>query len=190
MYKRQHYVDETGVKLGNYFLRYPLKFTRISSVFSKSRFHPILKKSRPHNGVDFAAPTGTPVRSVGDGTVIDAGYRGGAGNMVKIKHNDKYSTAYLHLSKFAKGIKKGVKVSRGQMIGAVGKTGWATGPHLHFSLYIDNKYVDPFKVNIPKVSSSNVKAPEGEILNLVDELKTSHDDAKLALAEKKASKIS
>ena len=123
-----HYVDETGVKLGNYFLRYPLKFTRISSVFSKSRFHPILKKSRPHNGVDFAAPTGTPVRSVGDGTVTDAGYRGGAGNMVKIKHNDKYSTAYLDLSKFAKCIKKGVKVSRGQMIGAVGKTGWALEP--------------------------------------------------------------
>ena len=145
------YFDGKGEVLGNSFLRYPLKFTRISSTFSKSRFHPVLKRRRPHNGVDFAAPTGTPVRSVADGKVMFAGRKGGGGLTVKIRHTSRYSTAYLHLSKIAKGIRKGVRVTRGQRIGAVGMTGLATGPHLHYSFYDRGKYVDPLKIKLPKV---------------------------------------
>ena len=147
------YFDENGEVLGSAFLRYPLKFTRISSQFTKSRFHPVLKKRRPHNGVDFAAPTGTAVRTVGDGYVTFAGRKGGAGNMVKIRHSDRYTTAYLHLSKIGKGIRKGKKLQRGELIGAVGMTGWATGPHLHYSLYDKGRYVDPLKAELPKVEN-------------------------------------
>ena len=146
---KARYFNEQGELLGNTFLRYPVKFSRISSYFSKSRFHPVLKKRRPHNGVDFAAPTGTPVRSVAHGKVTFAAYKGANGNMVKIKHGDRYSTAYVHLSKIAPGIRRGVSVQRGQIIGAVGATGRATGPHLHFAFYDRGKYVDPLKIKLP-----------------------------------------
>lgn len=149
------YFDEGGNLLGNAFLRYPLKFTRISSLFSKSRFHPVLKKNRPHNGVDFAAPIGTPIRSVADGTVEFAGRNGGSGIMLKIKHSDRYTTAYLHLRSIAKGIKRGSKVQRGQVIGAVGMTGLSTGPHLHYSLYDRGRYVDPLKAKLPTIENLN-----------------------------------
>ncbi len=152
---KARYYDAQGEPLGSFFLRYPVKFSRISSQFSNSRFHPVLKRSRPHNGVDFAAPTGTPVRSVADGTVVVSGYRGGAGKMVKIKHSSKWQTAYLHLSKISPGVRTGSKVSRGQVIGAVGSTGMSTGPHLHFSLYEHGRYVDPMKVKLPKMDSSD-----------------------------------
>ena len=149
--KVSRYFDSEGAVLGNSFLRYPVKFSRISSHFSKSRFHPVLKRRRPHNGVDFAAPTGTPVRSVADGKVLHAGRKGGGGLTVKIQHTSRYSTAYLHLSKIAKGIRRGARVKRGQRIGAVGMTGLATGPHLHYSFYDRGKYVDPMKIKLPKV---------------------------------------
>ena len=147
----ERYFGQQGELLGNAFLRYPLRFSRISSYFSKSRFHPKLKVRRPHNGVDFAAPTGTPIRSVADGRVTFAGRKGGSGIMVKIKHSDRYSSAYAHLSKIAKGVKKGSKVTRGQVIGAVGMTGLATGPHLHYAFYDRGKYVDPLKIKLPRV---------------------------------------
>jgi murein DD-endopeptidase MepM/ murein hydrolase activator NlpD len=143
--------DELGQPIGNHFLQYPVKFTRVSSIFTDSRLHPVLKIKRPHNGVDFAAPTGTPVRSVGDGVVEKAGYFGAAGNMIKISHSKRWSTAYLHLSKIDKSIRVGSRVSKGQLIGAVGSTGLSSGPHLHFSLYDNNKYVDPIKTKLPGI---------------------------------------
>lgn len=145
--------DETGFQMGQQFLRYPVQFTRVSSVFSDARLHPVLGIRRPHNGVDFAAPVGTPVRAVGDGIVESAGFFGDAGIMVKIKHDSTYSTAYLHLSKIAPGVKKGSRISRGDLIGNVGMTGLTSGPHLHFSLYIGGKYVDPMKAKLPLVAS-------------------------------------
>ncbi|MEZ4753788.1 MAG: peptidoglycan DD-metalloendopeptidase family protein [Bdellovibrionota bacterium] len=153
------FYDENGEPLGNFFLRYPLRFTRISSQFSHSRFHPVLKKHRPHNGVDFAAPTGTPVRSVAEGIVQTAGWNGGAGRMVKIKHSDRWSTAYLHLNSISKGIRNGTRVKRGEIIGTVGSTGLATGPHLHFSMYDNGRYVDPMNTELPKMPNEKEVIP-------------------------------
>jgi murein DD-endopeptidase MepM/ murein hydrolase activator NlpD len=147
------YFDAKGDLLGTSFLRYPLKFSRISSLFDTARFHPVLKRRRPHNGVDFAAPIGTPIRSVADGIVEIAGRRGGSGIMLKIRHSDRYSTAYLHLNNIAKGIRAGSSVQRGQVIGAVGTTGLSTGPHLHYSLYDRGKYVDPLKAKLPTIEN-------------------------------------
>lgn len=150
---KARYFDGEGKLLGNTFLRYPLKFSRISSEFSKSRFHPVLKRSRPHNGVDFAAPHGTPVRSVSKGTVTFAGRKGGNGLMVSIKHSERYQTVYCHLSKIDPAVRRGKSVARGQVIGAVGSTGLATGPHLHFGFFDNGKYVDPLKVKLPTVDN-------------------------------------
>lgn len=152
------YFNEDGELLGNTFLRYPVRFTRISSQFSRARFHPVLKRYRPHNGVDFAAPRGTPVRSVAEGRVSYAGWKGAAGKMVKIRHSDRYSTAYLHLSKISKGVRRGMRVKRGQVIGAVGTTGRSTGPHLHYSFYDRGKYVDPMKIKLPTIDNLSKKA--------------------------------
>lgn len=146
---KPRYFDESGLLIANTFLRYPVKFSRISSTFTHARFHPILKRSRPHHGVDFAAPVGTPVRTVGSGIVEQAEFNREAGNMVKIKHNQQYSTVYFHLSRIAAGIKKGVKVTRGSLIGYLGSTGLSTGPHLHFGLFDRGKYVDPLKAKLP-----------------------------------------
>lgn len=175
---KQQYIDQNGDVIGNYFLRYPLKFSRISSVFSKNRFHPVLKRNKPHNGTDFAAPTGTPVRSVANGTIEQATYHRGNGNWVKIKHDDTYSTAYLHLSKIAKGIKKGVKVERGQLIGNVGSTGMSSGPHLHFSFYKNGKYVDPMKIDLPTMTSKKIKIDEEYFSELIELLNSSHEQIK------------
>jgi len=143
------YFDETGMSLRKAFLKAPLKFSRISSRFSNSRLHPVLRIRRPHHGVDYAAPKGTPVHTVGSGTVTDVRYAGGAGRMVKIKHNATYSTAYLHLSGYGPGIKAGARVSQGQVIGYVGSTGLSTGPHLDFRFYKNGTPVDPLKVESP-----------------------------------------
>lgn len=155
----EHFFDEQGDLLGNYFLRYPLKFTRISSSFSYARFHPVLQKHRPHNGVDFAAPIGTPVRAVADGVVEIASYRGAAGKMIRIRHCDRYTTEYLHLHSIDSSVRPGSKVRRGQMIGGVGSTGLSTGPHLHFGLFDRGKYVDPMKAPLPVLSNKGVKIP-------------------------------
>lgn len=143
------YFDEKGNSLRKAFLKAPLEFGRISSRYSKSRLHPVLKTRRPHLGVDYAAPTGTPIRTTGDGIVVEAGYNSGAGRFVKIKHNSVYSTMYLHMSKYAKGIKKGVRVTQGQVIGYVGSTGLATGPHVDYRFFINGSAVDPLKVELP-----------------------------------------
>lgn len=144
------YYTAEGYSLKGKFLKSPLKFSRISSRFQLKRFHPILGVTRPHNGVDYAAPRHTPVRAVGDGTISILGYRGGSGNMIQIKHNTTYQTAYKHLHNFAKGLKTGSKVSQGQVIGYVGATGLATGPHLHFEFYENGRYTDPLGKKFPR----------------------------------------
>lgn len=141
------YFDENGISLHKSFLKNPLKFSRISSRFSGNRFHPVTGRYRPHLGVDYAAPTGTPIRCVGDGVIVKKAYqRRGAGKYLKIKHNKTYTTVYMHMSSFAKGIKVGDHVKQGQLIGRVGMTGLATGPHLHYSVLKNGKYIDPLRV--------------------------------------------
>jgi len=147
----EHVVDHEGKILGNAFLRYPLRFSRISSHFSHSRLHPILKRRKPHRGVDFAAPRGTPVRSVADGKVTFAGRKGPNGIMIKISHGPRYGTAYLHLARISKGVRVGSGVKRGQVIGTVGSTGRSTGPHLDFRFYDNGKSVNPLKVKLPTI---------------------------------------
>jgi murein DD-endopeptidase MepM/ murein hydrolase activator NlpD len=141
------YYDRDGQSLDGMFLRYPVAYTRISSFFSDSRFHPIKNRHLPHYGVDFAAPTGTPVVAVADGTVSKAGWLGGNGRMVKIRHDGTYESGYAHLSRIASGVTSGTRVRQGQVIGYVGSSGLATGPHLHFAMFRQGKYVDPLKVN-------------------------------------------
>lgn len=141
------YFDHTGKSLRKAFLRSPLKFTRITSGFTHARFHPILEIYRPHLGVDYAAPAGTPVRAVADGRVIFAGWNGGFGDQVKIQHGHSYVSMYGHLSRFGSGIRPGATVRQGEVIGYVGATGLATGPHLDFRLMKGGQFVNPLKVN-------------------------------------------
>jgi len=144
--KPNSYYDEKGESLIGMFLMAPLKFKhRISSRFSKSRFHPVLHRRKAHLGTDFAAPHGSPIQSTAHGVVVEAGYNSGNGNYVKVKHNATFTTQYLHMSKFAKGIKRGAKVSQGQTIGYVGSTGLATGPHVCYRFWKNGKQVDPFR---------------------------------------------
>lgn len=145
-----NYYDLDGRSLARAFLRFPLEFSSISSHFSHSRFHPILKVDRPHNGVDFSAKRGTPVRAVGDGKILHAGWRkGGYGKMIEIRHDPVYTSHYAHLRGLAQGIRKGVNVKKGQIIGYVGSSGRSTGAHLHFEFYKGQQYVDPLKVEFP-----------------------------------------
>lgn len=143
------YFDAEGKSLKKAFLKAPLNYKRISSRFTYARKHPIFKTVRPHTGVDYAAPMGTPVVSIGDGMVVEKGYKGGGGNTVKIKHNSTYTTAYLHLSKYGPGISVGSHVSQGQVIGYVGSTGNSTGPHLDFRIWKNGTPVDPLKLVSP-----------------------------------------
>lgn len=143
------YYDEAGQSLRREFLKAPLKFRRISSGFSNARLHPILRVYRPHHGVDYAAAVGTPVRTIGDGTVTQKGYRGAAGHMVTIRHNSVYTTKYLHLSKYGDGIKPGARVKQGQVIGYVGSTGRSTGPHLDFRVYKNGQAINPLRMESP-----------------------------------------
>jgi len=143
------YFDEKGESLQKQFLRAPLQYNRISSRYTRRRFHPVLKRYKSHLGTDYAAPTGTPIRSVGDGIVIEARYAKYNGRYVKIRHNSVYTTQYLHMSGFAKGIKEGVRVNQGQVIGYVGSTGLANGPHLCFRFWKNGQQVDALKIELP-----------------------------------------
>lgn len=145
------FYDLDGNSLRKAFLKAPLRFSRVSSRYSHSRLHPILKIRRPHYGVDYVAPVGTPVHAIGDGKVIKTTYNNSAGRMVKIRHNSVYSTSYLHLSRFKKGIKTGAYVNQGDIIGYVGSSGLSTGPHLDFRFYKNGHPVDPLKVEAPSV---------------------------------------
>ncbi|SMD42079.1 Membrane proteins related to metalloendopeptidases [Aquiflexum balticum DSM 16537] len=143
------FFDQDGNSFKKAFLKYPVKYTRISSAYNLKRFHPVQKRYKAHLGTDYAAPTGTEIRTVGDGTVVEARYTSANGNFVKIKHNGTYTTQYLHMSKIASGMKPGARVSQGQVIGYVGSTGLATGPHLCFRFWKNGKQVDWQKEKIP-----------------------------------------
>lgn len=145
------FFDQEGQSLRKAFLKAPLRYSRISDRYTYSRLHPILKIRRPHLGVDYVAPAGTPVHAIGDGRVIIRGYNTSNGNWIKIQHNSVYSTAYLHFSRFGKDIVEGAYVHQGDIIGYVGSTGLATGPHLDFRFYKNGNMVDPLKVEAPPV---------------------------------------
>lgn len=168
------YYDEKAQNLQRAFLKAPLRFKRISSKFSYSRLHPILKIRRPHLGVDYAADAGTPVQTIGDGTIIDKGWdKKGGGNYIKIKHNSAYTTLYMHLAGFAKGLKTGARVHQGDVIGYVGSTGLATGPHLDFRFFRNGQAVDPLKVESPP--------SEPVSKNYLEEFNQLKDSLKIAL---------
>jgi len=144
------YFDEEGKNLQKAFLKAPLRYSRISSGFSNSRYHPVLKRYRAHHGVDYAAPTGTPVQTIGDGVVVKKAFqKNGGGNYLTIKHNSVYTTTYMHLSKFAKGMQVGKRVKQGEVIGYVGSTGLSTGPHLDFRVYKNGSPINPLKMSSP-----------------------------------------
>jgi murein DD-endopeptidase MepM/ murein hydrolase activator NlpD len=143
------YFDQDGKSIRRALLRYPIEFSYIASRYSMNRFHPVLKVNRPHLGTDLVAATGTPIRSAGDGTIVEIGYNGGSGNYVKVRHNATYTTGYLHMSRFATGMKRGTSVKQGQVIGYVGSTGWSTGPHLCYRFFKNGIQVDALKVQLP-----------------------------------------
>lgn len=171
------YWDEKGNSLRKSFLKAPLRFSRISSRYTGSRMHPVLKIYRPHTGVDYAAPAGTPVVAIGDGVVIEKGYNHAAGNFVKIRHNSVYTTGYNHFSRFGKGVEKGVRVKQGDVIGYVGSTGYATGPHLDLRFWMNGKAIDPLKVKSPPVEPikaenlSRFTIARDSLLSLLDSTK-------------------
>lgn len=145
---REHF-DADGFSMRKAFLKAPLDFFRITSRYSNARFHPILKRYRAHHGVDYAAPTGTPVKSIGEGKVVFKGFVNGGGNTLKIQHNSMYTTSYMHLSRYAKGIQTGSHVQQGEVIGYVGSTGLATGPHLDFRVYKNGDAINPLAMEAP-----------------------------------------
>ena len=147
---RSGYFSPDGRSMRKAFLRTPVNFTRISSRFSFSRRHPILHKMRAHRGVDYAAPRGTAVKASGDGKVVFAGRKGGYGRTIILQHGPDYTTLYAHLSRFSKGIRTGKQVEQGQVIGYVGSTGLATGPHLHYEFRVRGVHRDPLKVKFPR----------------------------------------
>lgn len=143
------YFDENGKSLRKALLKYPIEFTRISSRYTMNRFHPVQKRWKAHLGTDFAAPAGTPIRTVGDGIVEEAQYKSNNGNYVKVRHNGTYTTQYLHMSRIAEGVRAGTKVRQGQTIGYVGSTGLATGPHLCYRFWRNGVQVDALRVELP-----------------------------------------
>jgi len=160
-----HYYNYAGESIKRAFLKAPLSFTRISSPFSPKRLHPILKVWRAHPGIDYAAPTGTPVKAVGNGVVTFKGWGKGAGNYIALRHNNNYETMYLHLSGFAKGLVKDKKVTQGEVIGFVGSTGDSTGPHLDFRMKKDGTYINPLSIASPRTEPISKKdMPEFKII--------------------------
>ncbi len=182
------YYDEEGNSMRKAFLKAPLKYSRISSSFSRRRFHPVQKRWKAHLGTDYAAPTGTPIMSVGDGVITDARYKRFNGNYVKVRHNATYTTQYLHMSKIAKGIRPGVHIKQGQVIGYVGMTGLATGPHCCFRFWKNGKQVDPRRQKIP--AAKPIADDQREAYNIVrDEMvkrlnQVHYDEPRIDLHEK------
>lgn len=181
--EKTDYFDEEGNSLRKTFLRAPLNYSRISSRYSPRRFHPVQKRYKAHLGTDYAAPTGTPIRTVGDGIVLEAQYHSGNGNYVKIRHNSNYTTQYLHMSKIASGIRPGVSVKQGTTIGYVGSTGLANGPHLCFRFWKNGRQVDALKVDLP--SSSGIDSTQMVAFNEVrDIIKSQLDDLRFGSESK------
>lgn len=175
------YYNEKGETQGGQFLRYPLQFTKITSVFNRARFHPILKTTRVHPAVDFAAPYGTPVRTVADGVVEKAGWAGSAGNMIQIRHDSRYTTVYRHLSSV--GVKEGQRVKKGDLIGRVGSTGLSTGPHLCFSVFKNGSYIDPLGKDVPRILEDSEMIPPKVLQVALERLKTHREMMVLAQNE-------
>ena len=168
------YYDEEGRSLRKTFLRAPLDFTRISSRYSGRRFHPVQKRWKAHLGTDYAAPTGTPIMTTADGVVIAAKYTSANGNYVKVRHNGTYTTQYLHMSKIGSGVKNGVRVKQGDVIGYVGSTGLATGPHVCYRFWVNGKQVDPYKQKLPDAEPLTAERMS-EYKTYMNELKTRLD---------------
>lgn len=180
------FFDQNGNSFKKAFLRDPLKYTRISSKYNLNRFHPVQKRFKAHLGTDYAAATGTEIRSVGDGTVVEARYTSANGNYVKIKHNGTYTTQYLHMSKIGKGISPGTRIRQGQVIGYVGSTGLATGPHLCFRFWKNGKQEDWLKEKIPpsepvlQANRAAFNAKKDESLRLLAEISTKREEKLVA----------
>ncbi|MBF0428087.1 MAG: peptidoglycan DD-metalloendopeptidase family protein [Magnetococcales bacterium] len=151
------YFDKNGNNVRKMFIRAPMDYSRISSFFSHNRLHPIYGFNRAHKGVDYAAPVGTPVRASGDGVIDFIGGKGGFGNLITVRHSSKFSTAYAHLSSFASGLRTGTRIRQGQVIGRVGATGTATGPHLHYEVHVNGVEVNPLSVQLPFSGSVETK---------------------------------
>jgi len=172
------YFDEKGESLRRTFLKAPLRFSRISSGYSNNRYHPVLKIYRPHRGIDYAAASGTPVQSIGDGVISKTGYqRNGGGRYIKVKHNSMYTSVYMHLSGYAKGLKTGNKVKQGETIGYVGSSGLATGPHLDFRIYKFGSAVNPLSVESPPANPVDSTMIE-RYLHFISPLKDELDQKK------------
>ena len=160
----KEYFSTRGVNVKRAFLRTPVEFSYISSRYNLKRKHPVLNKIRAHTGVDYAAPTGTPVRSTSSGTISFIGNKGGYGKLIEIKHSEDYSTRYAHLSKFKSGLQLGYKVKQGETIGYVGQTGLATGPHLHYEFRVNGNHTNPLTVKLPDAKPISEKEKK-EFLN-------------------------
>ncbi|QNF35530.1 peptidoglycan DD-metalloendopeptidase family protein [Adhaeribacter swui] len=186
------YYDQDGKSFKKAFLKEPLEYTRISSRYNLKRFHPVQRRFKAHLGTDFAAPRGTPIRSVGEGVIVEAAYNRGNGYFVKIQHNKTFTTQYLHLSRFAKGIRRGRSVMQGQTIGYVGSTGLSTGPHLCYRLWKDGRQVDALRVKLPLAEPINRKnkdsfmAMKDEIVKRMEALQPNNKNADLLAADKPA----
>ena len=157
----EDYYGPDGVTLRKQFLKSPVRYTRITSAFNVRRFHPILKIRRPHLGIDYGGPTGTPIKAIGNGIVTYVGWKGGSGKFIKIRHSDKYDSSYSHLSRYPAGLHVGSHVQQGQVIGYMGQTGLATGPHLHFAFYVYDQYV-----NFNSLSFRSAEPVKKEFLSL------------------------
>jgi len=185
------YFDEEGKSLRKAFLRYPVKFTRISSRYTKRRYHPVQKRYKAHLGTDYAAPKGTPIYAAGDGVILKARYEKFNGRNVKIRHNATYSTQYLHMSRIAKGIKPGSKVKQGQLIGYVGSTGLASGPHLCYRFWKNDKQVDALKVDLPPSEPikedylSNFMRYKGYVKSKLDQVSYPEAESEVLMAKVK-----
>ncbi len=177
---RAGYFDENGDSMQKKFLKAPLSFTRISSKYSNSRLHPILKEYRPHRGVDYAAPRGTPIKAVGAGTVTAVGYNNSMGNHIEVRHPNGFKTGYNHMSRFAKGIQKNKEVEQGEVIGYVGETGYTTGPHLDFRMEKHNRPVDPMKYKSPPakpISSDEMERFQAQIRRFSERILTASSES-------------
>ena len=167
------YFDENAKSLRRAFLKAPLKYSRISSKFSRRRYHPVQKRYKPHLGTDYAAPKGTPIMTTGDGVITISGYSRGNGNFVKVRHNSVYSTQYLHMNKIKSGIRKGTRVRQGDVIGYVGSTGLATGPHVCYRFWKNGTQVDALRVSVPPslpVDKSYLEAYEAVKAEMISKL--------------------
>ena len=182
------YYRPSGLSLRKAFIRSPVEYARISSPFNLNRMHPILHKIRAHKGTDYSAPRGTPIRSTGDGKVIYQGRRGGYGNVVEIQHGTRYRTLYAHMNGFAKNLKTGSAVEQGQIIGYVGSTGLASGPHLHYEFKVDGVHKDPVKLDLPMADPLSPQEKKKFMLhasNMMDQLER-YDEILLAEATPKS----